>query len=198
MILAIVSVINGKKLLALIPARGGSKRLPKKNILDLLGKPMISWSIEAALGSKFIDKVIVSTDDKEISDIAENYGVSAPFLRPAELSEDDTSSIDVALHALSEIEQSDIDYHYILLLQPTSPLRKSFHIDSAVNLFIEKSADAIVSVTEMEHPIEWVGEISDDLSMNNFITETKKNKRSQRKYFYCSWRWICRIFGRRR
>ena len=128
MILAIVSVINGKKLLALIPARGGNKRLPKKNILDLLGKPMISWSIEAALGSKFIDKVIVSTDDKEISDIAENYGVSAPFLRPAELSEDDTSSIDVALHALSEIEQSDIDYHYILLLQPTSPLRKTIHL----------------------------------------------------------------------
>ena len=103
-------MINNKKVLAIIPARGGTKRLPRKNILDLAGKPLIAWSIEAALGSKYIDSVIVSTDDTEIAKISIEYGAEVPFIRPNELATDQSSSVSVVLHAINMLKEKREEY----------------------------------------------------------------------------------------
>ena len=105
-------------ILALIPARGGSKGVPRKNIRELCGKPLIAWSIEAAQKSKYIDRLVVSTEDEEIAEIARYYGAEVPFMRPPELSRDETSGMAPVLHALEQLP----GYENILLLQPTSPL----------------------------------------------------------------------------
>ena len=164
---------KNKTFLAIVPARGGSKRLPRKNILDLSGKPLIAWSIEAGLKSKYIDKVVVSSDDDEILAIAQKYG-SAIIKRPNELASDTASSFDAIKHA---IENSD-KYDYVVLLQPTSPLRNEKHIDESIELLFQKSADAIVSVCEMEHSPLWSNTLPESKSLVNFIPE-KAKKRSQ-------------------
>ena len=127
-------MIGQQRLLAIIPARGGSKRLPRKNILDLSGKPLIAWTIEAALNSKYIDRIVVSTDDQEIANISIKHGAEVPFLRPKSLATDDASSIDTVINVLGEIEIIDQHYEYIVLLQPTSPLRTEIDIDKAIEL----------------------------------------------------------------
>ncbi len=164
-----------KKVLAIIPARGGSKRLPQKNILDLNGKPLIAWTIESALQSKYIDKVIVSTDSLAIKKISEKYGAEVPFIRPESLSTDIASSIDVIKHALSFYHNK---FDYVVLLQPTSPLRIFSDIDSAFEL-ITKEVKAVVSVCETEHSPLWSNTLDANLSMRNFIRDELKNKRSQ-------------------
>ena len=121
-----------KKILAIIPARGGSKAIPKKNIIDLLGKPLLYYSVKSAKESKYIDKVIVSTDDDEIAEIGKKLGADVPFLRPEEISGDKAKSIDAFIHAIKELEKLEEKYDYILLLQNTSPLRQSWHIDEAI------------------------------------------------------------------
>ena len=131
-------MIGQQRLLAIIPARGGSKRLPGKNIMDLAGKPLIAWTIEAALNSKYIDRVVVSTDDQEISNVSIKYGVEVPFLRPKSLATDDASSIDTIINVLGEIKIIDQHYEYIVLLQPTSPLRTEIDIDKAIELLEKK------------------------------------------------------------
>jgi len=172
-------VINDKKLLAIIPARSGSKRLPNKNILPLHGKPLIQWSIDAAINSSFIDAVVVSTDSIEIADIAEKGGARVPFIRPAELSSDESTSIDVVLHAINELGSRGEYFNYVMLLQPTSPLRTEKHIDESVQLLLSKGAKAVVSVCRITHPIEWIGEIQDDLSMDAFIKNIEPARRAQ-------------------
>lgn len=144
-------MIDNKKVLAIIPARGGSKGLPRKNILPLFGKPLINYSIEAALISEYIDLVTVSTDDLEIAETAKNAGANVPFIRPAELATDIASSYDVILHCLNWYKEDGIDFDYFILLQPTSPLRKIDDINAAFKLFKVKNAKAIVSVCEAEH-----------------------------------------------
>jgi CMP-N-acetylneuraminic acid synthetase len=170
-------MINRKKLLAIIPARGGSKRLPKKNILNLVNKPLIVWTIEAALDSKYIDKVIVSTDDKDIADISEQYGATIPFIRPSKLATDETPSIDVILHAADFFKKND--YDYVVLLQPTSPLRTSKHIDESIELLDAKNADAIISVCKMDHSPLWSNTLEKDGNMKGFLQDDILNKRSQ-------------------
>ena len=123
-------MIGKKKLLAVIPARGGSERIPKKNILNLSGKPLISWTIEAALASKYIDDVVVSTDDNEIFTIAKKYGAKVPFIRPDKFSSNHASSISVVLHVIDFLQKVNESYDYIILLQPTSPLRTVKNIDN--------------------------------------------------------------------
>lgn len=149
-------MIFEKKVLAIIPARGGSKGLPRKNITMLLNKPLISWPIKAALNSKFIDKVIVSTEDKEISEIAEKFGAEIPFIRPKSLASDNSSSYQVIDHALEFFEKRNEKYDYLVFLEPTSPLTQSQDIDSAISILDSKRniADSIVSVckTESTHP----------------------------------------------
>ena len=163
-----------KTFLAIIPARGGSKRLPRKNLLDLCGKPLIAWSIEAALKSKYISKVIVSSDDEEILNIAKEY--KADFIkRPDELASDTATTFDALKHTLENVGK----YDYVVLLQPTSPLRSEKHIDEAIELLEEKSADAIISVCETEHSPLWCNTLPQDSSMSTFLRDEVLNKRSQ-------------------
>ncbi len=138
----------------LIPARGGSKGIPRKNLAVVAGKPLISWTIAAALASGKLDRVIVSTDDPEIADVARQYGANVPFLRPAEFSRDDSTALDVALHALGWIaEQWNERPDYLMLLQPTSPLRTGVDIEAAIQLATSRSADAVLGVCEAApHP----------------------------------------------
>jgi CMP-N,N'-diacetyllegionaminic acid synthase len=171
-------MIGGKKLLAVIPARGGSKRLPRKNILDLAGKPLIAWTIEAALGSKYIDRVIVSTDDKEIATISKKYGADVPFMRPSELATDEAKSVDVVLHLLEKLKKIREKYDYIILLQPTSPLRTTQNIDDSVELLQARKSDAVISVCKVEHSPLWCNLIPDD-DLSNFLDHSILNKRSQ-------------------
>ena len=163
-----------KTFLAIIPARGGSKRLPRKNILDLNGKPLIAWSIEAGLDSKYIDKVVVSSDNNEILDIAQKFGADV-IVRPKELASDTATTFDTIKHTIRSLEQ----YDYIVLLQPTSPLRNSKHIDEAIELLEKKDADSVVSVCEMEHSPLWSNTLDVSLSMKGFLRDEVLNKRSQ-------------------
>lgn len=165
---------NGKTFLAIIPARGGSKRLPRKNILELSGKPLLAWTIEAGLNSKFIDKVIVTSDNNEILRIAKQFGCNT-IKRPDKFSSDTATSFDAIKHTIEYVEK----YDYILLLQPTSPLRDANHIDDAIKLLALKKADAVVSVCEMEHSPLWSNTLPKDNSMTCFLRDEVKNKRSQ-------------------
>ena len=171
---------TNKTFLAIIPARGGSKRLPRKNILDLCGKPLISWSIEAALKSKYISKVVVSSDDEEILNISSNFGADI-IKRPYELANDTATTFDAIKHTINNLEK----YDYIVLLQPTSPLRNVKHIDEAIELLEEKQADAIVSVCEMDHSPLWSNTLPEDGNMRGFLRDEVLNKRSQdlEKYY---------------
>jgi len=135
--------------LAIIPARGGSKGIPRKNIKPLMAKPLIDWSIEAAKQSSCIDRIIVSTEDKEIASVACELGVDVPFMRPDELAADDTPGVAPVLHAISQLP----NYDWILLLQPTSPLRTAEDIDGIWQFCQERGAPSAVSVCEVgKHP----------------------------------------------
>lgn len=145
-------MFKNKKVVAIIPARGGSKTIPKKNIKPLVEKPLIAYTIEEALGSRYIDRVIVSTDDKEIAETAKKYGAEVPFLRPKSLAKDTSPSLLVILHALGYMEKKERYYpDIVVFLQPTSPFRKSQHIDKAIEKI--KNADAVAGVCEVrQHP----------------------------------------------
>lgn len=170
-------MIKTHKIWAIIPARSGSKRLHKKNIHRFYNKPLIYWTIKSALNSKFIDKVIVSTDDSYIAKISKFYGAEVPFLRPKKLSLDKTPTVDVVIHALKKLKVKRNDI--FILLQPTSPLRSTLHINDALKIMGEKQfVQNLVSITKVNHPIEWTNTIPNDLSLKNFITEKIKNKRS--------------------
>ena len=142
-------VIN-KQIIALIPARGGSKRIFKKNIKLLAGKPLIAYTIEASLNSKLINKTIVSTDDEEIADVAKDYGAEV-IMRPKELSDDDSPTEQAMLHVVEQLEKDGCKVDYIVLLQPTSPLRGTEIIDKGINLILESDVDSLLSVCEVQH-----------------------------------------------
>src|SRR5688572_26839924 len=138
-------------LFGLIPARGGSKGIPGKNIATCGGRPLIGWTCEAATHSTRLETTILSTDSDEIARVAREWGIEAPFMRPSELAQDDTPSIDVMQHALGWLDESGADVTGLVLLQPTSPLRTSAHIDAAVKVFTESGADSVVSVVKVPH-----------------------------------------------
>lgn len=164
--------------IAIIPARGGSKRLPNKNILPLAGKPLIVWTIEAALESQLFDMVLVSTDSQDIADVSMSVGASVPFLRPTELASDTATTNDVISHMVEWVEAQYGPVCRVALLQPTSPLRTADNIKKAMALYDEKRATAVISVCELDHPIQYCNRLPSDLSMNGFIPITA-NKRSQ-------------------
>jgi CMP-N-acetylneuraminic acid synthetase len=170
---------NEGSILAIIPARGGSKRLPRKNILPLAGKPLINYSIEAAKSISSIARVVISTDCEEIANTAQAAGGGVPFLRPASLSSDTSSSVDVVRHALEHFKSIGENFDYVLLLQPTSPLRTAAHIQGAIDLLATKKADSVISVCECEHSPLWTNTLDDSLSLENFIPKNVKNMRSQ-------------------
>jgi len=163
---------------ALIPARGGSKRLPRKNVKILGDKPLIAWSIEVAKASKYIDRVIVSTDDEEIKKISEQYGAEVPFLRPEYLSNDHASSFDVVKHTIDFLGLNKSN-ELIVLLQPTSPLRLVSELDTALEFFIAKNAKGVVSISETEHSPMWSNTLPENGCMADFIRPEVQGKRSQ-------------------
>jgi len=172
-------MIGHKKILAVIPARGGSKRLPRKNILSFSGRPLIFWTIQAATLSKYIDKVVVSTDDNEISEISRYYGAEVPFLRPKRLATDLSSTADVVLDLLGKLESKEEEYDYVVLLQPTSPFRNSYHIDDAIEQLNDQGSDAVISVCPVRHHPSWCNTLGDDKSMDDFLRSDLHNVRSQ-------------------
>ena len=149
-------MISNKRIIAIIPARGGSKGLPGKNIRQLCGKPLIAWSVERALQSRYVDAVVVTTDSHEIAGIARGHGAAVPFLRPAHLASDMASSVDTVLHALDYYRKMlEQTFDYVVLLEPTSPLREPDDIDNMLDKLLAHANDfdAIVSVGEVhEHP----------------------------------------------
>jgi CMP-N-acetylneuraminic acid synthetase len=164
----------GMKTLALIPARGGSKGLPNKNIRTLFGKPLIAWTIEAARGSKCIDRVVVSTDSTEIADVARQFGAEVPFLRPAELSTDKADSMGVIWHALEACPGFDA----VVFLQPTSPLRGANRIDEGFNLWKAKGG-SVVGVAPFNHHPAWSFKRLDDGRLDRFMPEFRNVSRRQ-------------------
>ena len=151
---------NNKKILAIIPARGGSKGLPNKNIKPLCGKPLIGWSIEQAGGSAYIDEIFVSTDSAEIASVAESFGIKVPFLRPAELATDTSPSSEFVLHTIDYYRSQGQEFDYILLLEPTSPLRDVADINTAIEqLLNHKTAKSIVGVSKVGLLEPYLGEM---------------------------------------
>ncbi|MCG6167602.1 acylneuraminate cytidylyltransferase family protein [Leptospira sp. FAT2] len=170
-------MLANQKVLAIVPARAGSKRIPNKNTVEIEKKPLIVWSLEAAKKSRYIDKIVISTDDPKIISIAKEIGIEIPFIRPKELSEDSTPTIDVLKHVIQFMRERGEVFDLIILLQPTSPLRTHEDIDAALEEMLSKSANSIISVNEMDHPVEWINTLPSDLSMVNFLKN--KEKRSQ-------------------
>ena len=139
-------------ILAIIPARIGSKGIPQKNIKKLAGKPLLAYTAEAALHSDLLTRFVLSTDDEKIAVIGRNYGLEVPFLRPTELAQDDTPALPVFQYVVSELErQEQYQPDVVVVLQPTSPLRSSKHIDEAIQIFSQSEVDSLVSVTEVPH-----------------------------------------------
>lgn len=173
-------MINGKRILAIIPARSGSKGLPGKNIKDLCGKPLIAWTIEQTLGCGIVDKIVVSTDDRKIAEVAKKYGAEVPFIRPTELASDTASTIDVILHTVDWFEKNE-NYQptHILLLQPTSPLRTAADIKGAIQTLKDKNARAVVSVCETDHHPWWSNTLPENDNMKDFLRPEILNKRRQ-------------------
>jgi CMP-N,N'-diacetyllegionaminic acid synthase len=149
-------MIGGRRVLAVVPARRGSKGLPLKNIRPLHGKPLLAWPIAAARGSRYVDRVVISTDDAEFAEIAKQAGADAPFLRPAELASDTAPSFGFIEHAIDTLEASGDTYEYFVLLEPTSPLTEASDVDAALEMLDSRraDADAIVGVTPIvnTHP----------------------------------------------
>lgn len=167
-------------IVGLIPARGRSQGLPRKNVLPLAGKPLIAWTIEEALQSRELRQVLVSTDDEEIAQIAREYGAEVPFIRPATLAQDNTNSLAVVMHALHWLaEHEKTQPSYVMLLQPTSPLRTSTDIDGAIQLAKVKSTIAVVSVCEMKHHPYLSKCILDDGTLAEFVPNNVTDLRRQ-------------------
>jgi CMP-N,N'-diacetyllegionaminic acid synthase len=145
-------VIKNNKILGIIPARGGSKGLPGKNILNLCSKPLIAWTIEEAKKSTIIDKLIVSTDDQKVAEISKEYGCEVPFKRPKRLSQDNSITDDVVIHALETINET---FEIIIILQPTSPLRTYKDIDNSLKFLIENKCQSVISMCLSDKPYEW-------------------------------------------
>lgn len=169
---------------SIITARGGSKGVPKKNIKLLNGKPVIAYTIIESIKSEFIKETYVTTEDKEIADISQQYGAKV-IDRPKKLAQDNSTSVDVVLHSIEYLEKNDRLPDFFILLQPTSPLRTKEDIENAIRLFIENECDALISVSQLDHSSMMSFKIK-----NNFLTpncdEKFLNKRRQElPKFYC-------------
>lgn len=173
------------KNIAIIPARSGSKGLPHKNIKFLVDKPLIAYTIEAALQSELFDEVMVSTDSEAYAEIAREYGASVPFIRSTELSSDQASSWDVVKEVINWYQNIGEYYESLCLLQPTSPLRNEKHIKEAYHLYKEKKASTVISVCEVDHSPLWTNILPENLSLTNFVSPDiyGKSRQSLEKYY---------------
>ena len=173
-------MINGKNILAIIPARGGAKGLPGKNLKELCGKPLIAWTIEQAKSCSDIDKTIVSTDDEKIAEVAGKYGAEVPFMRPAKLANDIALTIGVLFHAINWLkEHEDYQPKNILLLQPTSPLRTVEDIEGAIQMLMDKNIRSVVSVCKTDHHPWWSNTLPENGNIKDFLRPEALNKRRQ-------------------
>lgn len=166
---------KGEKIIAIIPARSGSKQVVNKNIRKLAGKPLIAYTIEAAIKANIFDKILVSTDSAKYAKIARKCGASVPFLRSVETATDEAGSWDVVREVLSRLDET---YSVVVLLQPTSPLRTEYDIREAVSFFFRKKAESLFTVCETAHPSWWCNSLDENQSAYNFI---KKENRLPRQ-----------------
>ena len=169
-------MINNKKVLAVIPARGGSKELPNKNILPIQGKPLIQWTVKSAQLSKYIDQCVVSTDNIKIAEIAKKSGAIVPFIRPKNISLDSSKGIDVVKHAINFYKGK---YDVVIYLQPTSPLRTTTDIDKSLELLTENKSPTLVSFYKSNKPLHWHYTIDKNLQIEKAVDDKLPNKNRQ-------------------
>lgn len=166
-------MIGQERLLAVVPARGGSKGVPRKNVREVGGFPLIAWSLQAARESRYVDTTIVSTDDEEIARVARAHGGEVPFMRPSALATDKAPTIDVVLDVLQRYP----GHQWVVLLQPTSPLRQAADIDAAIDHCLEANAPSCVSVCEAQESPYWMYTITDAGHMEPVIPATARTRR---------------------
>lgn len=172
-------------MIAIIPARGGSKGLPGKNVKLLNGKPLIAYAIEAALKAKYIDRVIISTDDEDIAHVAVAFGAELPFMRPAELASDSAMAVDNYIYTINRLEkEGGVPIGAFVVLQPTSPLRIAEDIDGAIELFNEKNADSVISYTQEAHPVSWHKYVDTEGRFVDIFDSNIKNRQENRVSYY--------------
>ena len=176
-------MINNKKVLAFIPARAGSKGIKNKNIIDLAGKPLISYTINAAKKSKYIDKVIVSTDGEKIADVAKKYGADVPFFRPKELAEDTSNVITAIIYTIKELKKMGEEYDILVLLQPTSPFRSEQHIDEALEMLINNNLPSLLSVCETDKNPTLIRTLDKDKMIKPIIESDISLRQQMDKYY---------------
>jgi N-acylneuraminate cytidylyltransferase len=169
-------MINNKKVLGIIPARGGSKGVPQKNIRKLAGKPLIAWTIMEGKKSKYIDRLILSSDNEEIIETAKQCGCDVPFVRPSELAKDDTPGIEPILHALNTLPER---YYFVVVLQPTSPLRRVNDIDYCLKLCVDTNSPSCVSITESDKNPYWMYTLEERGRLRAFLNGGEKYYRRQ-------------------
>jgi N-acylneuraminate cytidylyltransferase/CMP-N,N'-diacetyllegionaminic acid synthase len=172
-------------MLCIIPARGGSKGLKNKNILPFNGKPLIYYTIQSALNSKKITKIIVITDSLKIAKISRKFGAEIPFLRPKRLSTSNSLAIDTYIYTINKLKKKNIFIKEFIVLLPTSPLRNSVDIDNAINLFKNKKADSVISMKELECPLAWSKKISENylIKSSNKFFKSNFNRQYYQKTF---------------
>jgi CMP-N,N'-diacetyllegionaminic acid synthase len=172
-------------MIAIIPARGGSKGLPGKNIKPLLGKPLIAYTIEAAIKANAVSEVIVSTDDPEIARVARQYGASIPFMRPAEYATDSSKAIDTYRYTINKLEEMrNISIDSFMVLLPTCPLRTAQDIDAAYSIFKTHAAESVISCTKEHHPITWHKYVNEQGKFENIFEDDFLQNRQELKVSY--------------
>ena len=175
---------KNKKILAVIPARGGSKGIPSKNIFNVGGQPLIKYTIDCAKNSKYLDRTVISTDSLEIKRVAEEYGGDVPFMRPAELALDTSKTIDSIVHAVKTLKEMGEEYDYVMIIQNTVPLRKSWHVDESIEKIADSNERSLVSVTEVEkHPI-LMRTLNEDGTLKNLLHMNSTMRRQDFPKFY--------------
>lgn len=192
-----------KRVLGIITARGGSKGLPGKNVMEIAGKPLVQWSVEQGLACEVFDRFIISTDDQIIADVARNAGCEIPFLRPDHLASDVASSIDVLLHAINWLEEQGDHFDYVVLLEPTSPLRAPNDIKNALELLYSNAsvAHSVVSISESKsaHP-DFTVKIKDNGILTPFFDafNSKRRQDLEAAYFFDGTVYVSTIDGLRK
>jgi len=179
-----MGVYMKNKILAIIPARSGSKGIKDKNIKSLNGKPLIAYTIEVALRSEVFEDIIVSTDSENYKKISEKYGAWVPFLRDKNLAKDESSANDVIEDVLLKLKNMDKEYDSVMILQPTSPLRDENDIRNSIKLFYDKNANSVVSMCECEHSPLLTQKLDNNIKLDGFLSDLKKFRRQDFERFY--------------
>ena len=176
-------MFENKRILAIIPARGGSKGIPHKNVIDLCGKPLIDYTIQAGLHSQYIDCVMVSTDDDEIAEISRKCGADVPFMRPAALAEDTSKTIDVVIHVIETYKKAGQHFDTLVLLQPTQPLRTSQDVDRAIEKYMEQKCTPLVSITDVDDPPVLTRYLENGKMVNILSCSSTVRRQDMKRYY---------------